>query len=48
MKKNTPKDLKKYEKLYSEESLMTKISRHNVLCVIVIPNADFWQNSSQR
>lgn len=27
MKKNTPKDLKKYEKLYSEESLMTKISR---------------------
>ena len=27
MKKNTLKDLKKYEGLYSEESLMTKISR---------------------
>jgi len=27
MKKNTIKDLKKYEGLYSEESLMTKISR---------------------
>lgn len=27
MKKNTLKDLKKYEVLYSEESLMTKISR---------------------
>ena len=27
MKKNTLKDIKKYEGLYSEESLMTKISR---------------------
>ena len=27
MKKNTLKDLKKYEGLYSEENLMTKISR---------------------
>lgn len=27
MNKNNPEDLKKYERLYSEESLMTKISR---------------------
>lgn len=27
MNKNNPEDLKKYERLYSDESLMTKISR---------------------